>query len=196
VVPAIYNAITVSHNQASIFNRTYLRSHWRYINNSMCVILQTWFQIQRISSSLRYVNCGPDDIECTYSSAYSGYNIQLIVSPLLLDICRRLNARYTANFVPDTAHIVQFTLCELCSRTYTVHLELRIFRLQYSNERICAAIGDISTTPCVLYCIFGAKYSEHPPVHSMWSVVPAIYNVITAPYIQASIFNRTYLRSY
>jgi hypothetical protein len=114
------------------------------------VILITWCQIQRISSSLRYLYCGPDDIECNYSSAYSGYNIQLIVSPLLLDICRKLNARYTANLEQNTAHIVQFTLCELCSRTYTMHLEIRIFRLRYSAERICTAIVDILTSQCAL----------------------------------------------
>jgi hypothetical protein len=130
----------------------------------MCVIRHTWCQTQRTSSSLRDLNCGPGHIRCNYSSAYSGYNIQLIVSPLLLDICRQLNARYTANFVPNTAHIVQFTVCELSSRTHTMHLELRILRLQYSTERICAAIRDISTVQRALCCKHRAKYSVHPPV--------------------------------
>jgi hypothetical protein len=67
----------------------------------------------------------------------------------------------TANMVPNIAHILQFTLCELWSRTYTKHLQHGIFRLQYSTERICAAIGDILTIQCALYRKRGAKYSTH-----------------------------------
>jgi hypothetical protein len=68
--------------------------------------------------------------------------------------------------------------------TYTMHLQLHIFRLQYSIERICAAIGDNRTLRCPLYCKFGAKYSAHHPVYPMRTVVLDIYNVITAPHIQ------------
>jgi hypothetical protein len=113
--------------------------------NSMSVIPQTRCQIQRTSSSLRYVNCGPGHIRSIYSSAYSDINIQLKVGPLLLEISRQFNARYTANFEPNTAHILQFTLCELWSRTYTKYLQLRIFRLQYSAAGIIAAFVDITT---------------------------------------------------
>jgi hypothetical protein len=129
-------------------------------------ILQPLCQIQRASSGLRCVNSGPAHIQYIYSPAYSGFNIQVIVSALLLVISRQRNARYTANVVPNTAHILQFTLSELRSRTYIIYLQLRIFRLQYSTERICAATGDISTVQC-----------------AMWTVFPAIYNVITAPHI-------------
>jgi hypothetical protein len=143
VVPDICNAFTAPHIQTSIFIWTYLRCYRRYLDNSMLVILQTWCQIQRTSSGLRYVICGSGHIQCIYSSAYSDFNIHLNVSALLLEICRQFNARYTANLVPNTAHIVRFTLSELWSRTYTMHLQHRMFRLQYSSERICAAIGDI-----------------------------------------------------
>jgi hypothetical protein len=61
-----------------------------------------------------------------------------------------------------------------------MHFQLHIFRLQYSIERICAAIRDNRTLRCPLYCKFGAKYSAHHPVYPMWSVVPDIYNVTTA----------------
>jgi hypothetical protein len=54
-------------------------------------------------------------------------------------------ARYNAFLVPNTTHIVKFTLLELWSRTYTMHLQLHIFRFQCSSECICAAIGDILT---------------------------------------------------
>jgi hypothetical protein len=127
VVPTIYNVITAQHIQASIFNCSYLRCYSRYLDNSMCVILQTWCQIQRTSSSLRYLNCCPVHIQCNYSSTHCW--------------------------------------------------------LQYSSERICAAIGGIPTFRCGLYCKPGAKYCAHPPVYDMWTVVPTIYNVITAPLI-------------
>jgi hypothetical protein len=102
--------------------------------------------------------------------------------------------RYTAKLVPNTEHIVQFTLCELWSPTYTMHLLFRIICLQYSAERTCAAIGDMPTFRCALYCKLGAKYSAHPPVYAMRAVVPDIYNVITVTHIQASILKWTCLR--
>jgi hypothetical protein len=83
VVPAIYSVFTAQHIQASLFSRTYLCCNWRYLDNSMRVMLQTWCQIQRTSSSLRNVNCAPDHIQCNYSSAYLGYNIQVNESALL-----------------------------------------------------------------------------------------------------------------
>jgi hypothetical protein len=105
------------------------------------------------------VDCGPKHIQCNYSYAYSGFNIQVNVSELLLDICRQFTVRYTANMVPNTAHILQFTPCELWSRPYTKCLQHGIFRLQHSTKRICAAIGDITTIQCMFYCKLGAEYS-------------------------------------
>jgi hypothetical protein len=154
----------------------------------MRVILLSWYQIQPTSPDLCYVYCGPGHIQCIYSSIYSDFNIHLNVSALLLEISRQFNARYTANLVPNTAHILRFTLYELWSRTYTVHLQLHIFRPEYSTERICAAIGDNRTFRCALYCNLGAKYSARSPVYPMSTVVPDIYNVITVTHIQASIF--------
>jgi hypothetical protein len=89
------------------------------------------FQSQRKSSSLRYLNCSPGHIQCNYSSAYSGFNIQLNVPALLLDICRHFGARCNANLVPNTAHIIQFTLCELWSR----HIQC-IYSSAYSGFNI------------------------------------------------------------
>jgi hypothetical protein len=217
VVPNIYYVFTAPLIQAPIFNWTYLRCNWRYLDNSLRVILETssqtqrtssslrnvycgpgniqciysssyagnniqvyvsallldifphfdtrytanWCQIQDTSSSLRCVNCGSVHIQCNYSSAYSAFNIQLNLPELLLEICRHLDARYTANLVANTAHILQFTLCELWSRTYTKYIQLRIFRLQYSAVGNCAAIVDIPTNLCALYCKHGAKYNTH-----------------------------------
>jgi hypothetical protein len=150
VAPDIYNVFTASHIQATIFNWTNLRCNWRYSDTSIRIILQIWCQIQRTSSSLRCVNCGPGHIQCNYSSAYSGFNIRLKLSVPLLEIIGHVDARYTANLVSNTAHIVQFTLCELWARPYTKYIQVLIVRLQNSAERICAAIGDISTIQCAL----------------------------------------------
>jgi hypothetical protein len=120
VVPAIYSVITAQHIQDSIYTWTYLRRYWTYNDISMCVILRTWCQIQRTSSSLRYLNCGPGHIQCKYSSAYSGFHIQLRVSALILEMCQQFSEPYTANLVPNTAHNLQFTQCGLWSRPYTL----------------------------------------------------------------------------
>jgi hypothetical protein len=152
--------------QASIFSCRYLPCYCRYYYNSMRVILQTWCLIQRTPSGLPYVNSDPGHIQCIYSSAYSGLNIRSNVSALLFEIID-YDARYTANLVPNTAHIIRITLCDLWYRTYTMYLQLRIFRPQYSAERICAAIGDITTIQCVLCCKLCAKCSAHPPAFSM-----------------------------
>jgi hypothetical protein len=182
-VPHVYNVFTAPRIQSWIFDWTYLRCCWRYADICIHVIPQILCQIQSPSSGLRYVNCGHGHIQCIYSSAYSDFNVHLNVSALLLEISRQFNSRYTANLVPSTAHILRFTLCELWSRTYIIHLQLRTFRLQYSSERICAAIGNISTIQCSSYCKLVAKYNAHPPVYAMWTVVPAIYKVLTAPHI-------------
>jgi hypothetical protein len=127
VVPDIYNAFTAQHIQTSMFIWTYLRCYWRYLDNSIVVILQTWCQIQRTSSGFRYVNCGPGHIRYIYSSAHSAFNIHLNVSALLLEKSRQFTARYTANMLPNTEHIHQFICCELWSRPYTKYLQIRIF---------------------------------------------------------------------
>jgi hypothetical protein len=154
----------------------------------MLVIPKSWCQLQRPSYGLRDVIGCPGHIQCIYS-AYSGFNIQLNVSALLLEISRHCKARYTASPEPNAAHNHQLTQCEMWSRTYTMQLQLRIFRPEYSTEPICAAIEDISTIKCSLYCNLGAKYSVHPTVYAMCTLVTDIYNVITAPHIQARIFN-------
>jgi hypothetical protein len=133
----------------------------------MRAILQTGCQIQHTSLSLRYLNCCPGQIQCNCVSAYAGFNIRLNVSAVLLAIVGHIDERSTANFVPNTAHILQFPLCELWSRPNTKYLQLRIFRLQYSSVGIIAAFVYITTFQCALYCKLGAKYSAHPPVYAM-----------------------------
>jgi hypothetical protein len=98
--------------------------------------------------------------------------------------------------VPNTAHILQFKLYDLWVRPYTKYLQLLIVRPQFSTERICAAVGDIPTLRCSLYRKLGVKYSAHRPAYAVWTVVPDIYKVFTAPHTYASIFSCRYLRCY
>jgi hypothetical protein len=77
-------------------------------------------QILRTASGLRYVNYGPGHIQCIYSSIYSGLIIRLNAFALLLDIIGHFDACYTAILVPNTAHVLRFTLCQLWSRTNTM----------------------------------------------------------------------------
>jgi hypothetical protein len=133
----------------------------------MRVIVQTLSPTERTSSSLRNVYCGPGNTQCIYNSSYSGNNIQVNVSAVLFDIFQHFDARYNANLVSNLAQIPQFTLCELWFRSYTMLLELRTFRVQYSSERIGAVIGGISTIEWALNSRHGAKYSAHPPIYDM-----------------------------
>jgi hypothetical protein len=84
VFRAIYKVFTAPHMYASVFSSRYLRCYCRYHIYPMRVILQTWWEIQRTSSSLRYVYCGPGHKHSIYSSAYLSFNIQLKVTALLL----------------------------------------------------------------------------------------------------------------
>jgi hypothetical protein len=95
LVPVKFNKVTVLLVQASIFNSTYIRCDWLFIEKSMRVVLHICCHIKRVSSCFRYVNNGPGQIKYIYISCYSGINIQLNVSPMILVKCRQLNARYT-----------------------------------------------------------------------------------------------------
>jgi hypothetical protein len=117
------------------------------------------------------MNCVPGHMQCNYRSAYPAFSIQLNVSALLLQISRECYARYTANLVPHTAHILQFTLCELWSRhiqsTYisaylgfdiqqkVAPLLLKVsrqFRARYTSNLVPNTAHILQFTQCVLWC--------------------------------------------
>jgi hypothetical protein len=122
---------------------------------------------------------------------YAGYLQLLIDRPQYSTECisaatadtSTIHARYIVSIQANAAHILRFTLCELCSGLYTKYLQLRICMHQYSAVGICAAIVDITSIQCALYCKLGEKYSAHPPVYVMCTAVPAINIVFTAPHI-------------
>jgi hypothetical protein len=119
----------------------------------MRLILQTLCQIQRTSTRLRYLNCGPGHIQCNYSSTYSGFNIQVNQSVLLLEISRYFDATYTENLMSNTALILQFTVCELWSGDIQCNNSSAYsgFNIQV---KVSALILDI-------YRQFNMRYMEH-----------------------------------
>jgi hypothetical protein len=151
----------------------------------MRVILHNLCQIQHAWFSLRYVDCGPRHIQCSCNSAYSGFNIRLNISALLLEISRQFNACYTRNLVPNTAHILQFSLCEQWSRIYTMHLQLCIFSAAIWNwtylrcncryhdnwmhvilqtwchiQRTSSSFRYVNSNPGHIQCICSSAYSD------------------------------------
>jgi hypothetical protein len=104
----------------------------------MRVILQTWCQIQGTCSSLRYANCSSGHIQCNYSYAFAGFNIQVNVSALLLDIFRHFDARYTENWcqIQHTSLSIRYgncgpghVQCNYCSIYSGFSIKLNIYAL-------------------------------------------------------------------
>jgi hypothetical protein len=196
VVPDIYNVIT-----AGVFRLQYSSERiWAAIGY-MSIIQWAWyckFGAKYSTHPPVYASWSvfPDIYNAFTVPHIQCYNIQRNVSAIQLQISRQFKACYTSNLVSNIAHSLHFALCEQWSRTHTMYLQLRLFRPQYSSERIWAAIGYMSTIQWLWYCKFGAKYSTHPPVYASWTVVPDIYNAFTAPHIQDSIFSWMFLRHY
>jgi hypothetical protein len=53
-------------------NRTYFRCYWVYVVNLMRVIHRIWSAIRRTSCDLRFVNCVPSQMECSYIFQFQG----------------------------------------------------------------------------------------------------------------------------
>jgi hypothetical protein len=153
--PVKSSVIAVLHIQASIFNWTYLRCYSRYVDNSTLVTHYICCQMDCSASGLCYVNCGgPSQIQRKYCIADSFLNIQINVYPLLLVICRHVGARYTPKLLPHRARILLYALCQLWSQSHPIYLQFFLCRLQYSIERISAAIGGLSTNLWALYSTY------------------------------------------
>jgi hypothetical protein len=112
LLPVKSNISTFLDFRASIFNWTYLRCDWSFIDQLLRAIHHICSQIQSRISGLRYVNSGPRQIQYNYSSSYAGFNIQLNVSPLRLVDYRQIDACYTSHLLPNTRHNIRFTLCQ------------------------------------------------------------------------------------
>jgi hypothetical protein len=141
--PGKSNIITVLLVQASIFIWMYLRCDWWIIDKSMRVILHICCQIQSTISGVRYAISGPGQMPYIYNSSSSGCNIPLNVNPTMLVILRQSNVRYTPHSLPNAGQIGQITLRQHWSQSIPIQLQFSSFRLQYSIERICAAIGGV-----------------------------------------------------
>jgi hypothetical protein len=127
----------------------------------MHVNLLISYIIQCTYSCLRYVNSGRGQIQDYYSPAYTSFNIQLNVAPPLLVVCQQFNAHCIPHLLPNTAHVLLITLCQLWSNSNPMLLQFCINRLQHSIEPITADIGDMTTIRYTLYSSIAAKYSAH-----------------------------------
>jgi hypothetical protein len=134
-----YSGFNIQQNVAPLLLEICRQFTERYAANLVPV------PIQRITSSLRNVNCGPGHIQYTYSSTYWGFNIQLNVSALLLEICRQFAERYTVTLVPilRTASSLRSVNCGpghiqcIYSSTYSGHniqLNVSAMKLEISRQ--------------------------------------------------------------
>jgi hypothetical protein len=153
LVPVKCNIITVLLMQGLIYNWTYLRCEWWFIDKSVRVILHVFRQIQGTISSLRYPNSGPGIIQYENISWCWGFNIQLNVSPLTLVICRQLIERYTPHLLSNTEHNIRFTLCQLWCRSKPIQLN---FLLSGFNVQL-----NVSSSILVVCRQCNARYNPH-----------------------------------
>jgi hypothetical protein len=115
---------------------------------------------------------------------YSNERISAVIGHITTIQC----ALYCKHGAKYSAHPPVYAVWTVVQDIYNI-FTASIFRLQYSTKPSSAAIGDMSTIQRAIYCKHGAKYSAHPPVYAIWTVVAATNSLITAPHIQASIFN-------
>jgi hypothetical protein len=138
----------------------------------MRVILNICCQIERPTAGFCYVNSGPFQILCNSSIPYLGLSIQLNVSPIPLEICRPLDESCTPLLLPNTAHVILFTLCQLWSRSSRTLSQICIYGHEYSIERTSVSIRDMPTIRCAFHSTFAANYSSHQPFCAMSTLYP------------------------
>jgi hypothetical protein len=96
----------------------------------------TFLHIQPQSPRLPNVYSSPSQIQYSYISWYSGFNVQLNVPCSILVICRQFKAHYTPHLLRNTGHSSRFAPCQLWYRSnpILVHfllLQASIFNLTY-----------------------------------------------------------------
>lgn len=165
---------------------TNIRCNLRYVNTSMRAALTFLWRIQRTSSSLIYINTGPRQILRTCIFTYWSWNIWINVSPLLLEICRHLDARHTPHLMPHALHMCRFTQCHHWYPSkpmllQSLHIEADIFKSTYLRcnwiyvdnlmhiillifcriQSTPVGLLSINTSPrqILYYCSFKLKYS-------------------------------------
>jgi hypothetical protein len=75
-------------------------SLFAYLDNSMCVIIPSWWRIHRTSLGLAYLNTRPCHIIWSYRCPYTGISNQHNVSPSLFDIFRQFDVHYNPLLLP------------------------------------------------------------------------------------------------
>jgi hypothetical protein len=151
---------------------------------------------------------------CNLCAKYSAYSPDYAMWTVVPDIYNVITAphiqasifnsiylRCCWRYLDNALRVPLQTLCQIqrssCRWRYVNcgpgHVQCNYSSTYSDFERICATIADISRMLRAIYCKPGAKCSAHPPVYDTWTEVPDICNVITAPHIQTSVFNWTYL---
>jgi hypothetical protein len=143
--------------------------------------------IQRTTTRLRYVNCGPGHIQWNYTSTYSFLNYSTKrscvaigdISTMQCALHCKLCAKYSAQ-PPD------FAMCTVVPAIYSVitaqHIQDSIY--SWTCLRRYWTYNDNSMR---LILQTSCQYSAQPPDYAMWTVVRAIYSEITPPHIHSSI---------
>jgi hypothetical protein len=119
----------------------------------MPVILYDDFQIQSTSASSRYINAGHCQVRRSFSFAYLGLNIVVILSHFLFQICRLFEALYTPHLLSNTVHRIRFVLRHPWPIT---------------NQRLCSFADSVffillNVSPLVLVICrqFDVRYTRH-----------------------------------
>jgi hypothetical protein len=114
-VPVKTNIITFLAIQASIFNWTYLRCDWWYIDNRSA--LYSTFTAKYRAQQLVCAMSTLVPVKSNISTflAIAGINIQFNVSSSISVTCRQFDERYTPHLQPKAAYVNSITLCQLRS---------------------------------------------------------------------------------
>ena len=99
------SVFAIMHFQAKYSNITY--SNERILVSMSLIRCAEYSTYDAKSAGLCHVNSGPDQILCNCKFAYSGLNIQMMVSSFLLQICRQDYASCIPHLLPNTARIIR-----------------------------------------------------------------------------------------
>jgi hypothetical protein len=94
------------------------------------------------------------------SSAWSGINIQLIVSSLLLQMYRQPYARYTEHLLPNTALVFLVTLRQLCALPYQIDMcTIVILHICLEIQCTCSSLRYDKSGRVRIECNYCSNYS-------------------------------------
>jgi hypothetical protein len=128
---------------------------------------------------------------CIFEIQYSIEHISAVIREMWTTRCA-LNSKFAAKYSAHTpVHAIPTQVPVKFNIITVLDIQASIFNWTYTVD-----IGDMSTIQYTLYSTIAAKGSLDPPDYAVSTPVPVKSNIITAPLMQASIFNWPYLRCY